>query len=70
VTVTAAVVLWGAARTGVPSDANIDGCGSWMDASCSDGWRSWMATRYRGTPPGDVIKLLEGYRSKLTTATK
>jgi hypothetical protein len=70
VTVTAAVVLWGAARTGVPSDANIDG------VRFLDGRQllRWLAELDGHEVPRDaardVIKLLEDYRSKVTTATK
>lgn len=70
VTVTAAVVLWGAARTGVPSDANIDG------VRFLDGRQllQWLAELDGHEVPRDaardVIKLLEDYRSKVTTATK
>lgn len=69
VTVTAAVVLWGAARTGVPSDANIDG------VRFVDGRQllRWLAELDGHEVPQDaardVIKLLKDYRSKVTTAT-
>jgi hypothetical protein len=70
VTVIAAVVLWGAARTGVPSDANVDGV-HFLDGR--------QLLRWLGELDGhdvpreaarDVIKLLDDYRSKVTTATK
>jgi hypothetical protein len=70
VTITAAVVLWGAARTGVPSDANVDG------VRFLDGRQllPWLAELDGHEVPRDaardVIKLLEDYRSKVTTATK
>jgi hypothetical protein len=70
VTITAAVVLWGAARTGVPSDANVDG------VRFLDGRQllQWLAELDGHDVPRDaardVIKLLEDYRSKVTPATK
>lgn len=70
VTVTAAVVLWGAARTGVPSDADIDG------VRFLDGRQllRWLAELNGHEVPRDaardVIKLLEDYLSKVTTAAK
>lgn len=70
VTVTAVVVLWGAARTGVPSDANIDG------VRFLDGRQllEWLAKLDGHEVPRDaardVMKLLKDYRSKVSTATK
>ena len=70
VTVTAAVVLWGAARTGVPGNANVDG------VRFLDGRQllEWLAELDGHEVPResarDVIKLLEDYRSKVTATTK
>lgn len=70
VTVTAAVVLWGAARTGVPGDAGVDG------VRFLDGHRllEWLAELDGHEVPResvrDVIRLLHDYRSKVTAATK
>lgn len=70
VAVTAAVVLWGAARTGVPIDASVDG------VRFLDGRQllRWLAQLEGHEVPRDaaknVIKLLEDYRSKVTSATK
>ncbi|WP_224277821.1 NERD domain-containing protein [Nocardioides lacusdianchii] len=70
ITVTAAVVLWGAARTGVPGNANIDG------VRFLDGRQllEWLAELDGHEVPReaarDVIKLLDDYRSKVTAATR
>jgi hypothetical protein len=70
VTVTAAVVLWGAARTGVPGHANVDG------VRFLDGRQllKWLAELDGHEVPResarDLVNLLEDYRSKVTAATK
>lgn len=70
VTVTAAVVLWGAARTGVPSDTNVNG------VRFLDGRQllRWLAELDGHEVPReaarDVIKLLEDYRAKAATAAR
>ena len=70
VTVTAAVVLWGAARTGVPSNATIDGV-RFLDGRQLFGWLAELdGHEVPRDAARDVIKLLEDYRSKVTTATK
>lgn len=70
VTVTAAVVLWGAARTGVPSDANVDGV-RFLDGRQLLGWLAELdGNDIPREAARDVIKLLDDYRSKVTTATK
>ena len=66
VTVTAAVVLWGAARTGVPSDANVDGV-RFLDGRQLLGWLGELdGHEVPREAARDVLKLLDGYRSKVT----
>lgn len=68
-TVSAAVVLWGAARTGVPSNATIDG------VRFVDGRQllTWLAELDGHEVPRDaardVIRQLESYRSRVTTSS-
>lgn len=70
VTVTPAVVLWGAARVDVPDDANVDGVRfldgrrllEWLSTAEGDGVDRQAAR--------DVIKLLENYRSNTTNAIR
>ena len=70
VTVTAAVVLWGAARTGVPSNANVDGV-RFLDGRQLLGWLAELDSHEVPREAArDVIKLLDDYRSKATAATK
>ncbi len=70
VTVTAAVVLWGAARAGVPSNANIDGV-RFLDGRQLLGWLAELDGHdVPREAARDVIKLLDDYRSKVTTARK
>ncbi|MBB6627924.1 NERD domain-containing protein [Nocardioides sp. KIGAM211] len=70
VTVTPVVVLWGAARTGVPSDAIIDG------VRFLDGRQllQWLGDLDGHEVPRDaargVMKLLKDYRSKVTSAMR
>lgn len=70
VSVTPVVVLWGTARTGVPTDASVDG------VRFLDGHQllSWLAELDHHEVPRDaargVIKLLEDYRANASTATK
>jgi hypothetical protein len=70
VRVTAAVVLWGAARTGVPSNANIDGV-RFLDGRQLLGWLTELDGHdVPRDAARDAIQLLESYRSKVTTASK
>lgn len=70
VTVTAAVVLWGAARTGVPGDANVNGV-RFLDGRQLLGWLAELdGHEVPREAARDVIKLLDDYRSKVTAATK
>jgi len=70
VKVTAAVVLWGAARTGVPDNANVDGV-RFLDGRQLLGWLTELdGHEVPREAARDVIKLLDDYRSKVTTATK
>ena len=70
VSVTAAVVLWGAARTAVPSDANVDGVRFLDGRQLLD----WLAQLDGHEVPrdaaNDVLKLLTDYRSAVVTTTK
>lgn len=69
-TVTAAGVLWGAARTGVPSNANVDGV-RFLDGRQLLGWLAELeGHEVPREAARDVIKLLDDYRSNVTTATK
>lgn len=68
VTVTAAVVLWGAARTGVPANAS-DGV-RFLDGRQLPGWLAELdGHEVSRDAARDVIKLLDDYRSKATAAT-
>ena len=70
VTVTAAVVLWGAARTGVPGNANLDGV-RFLDGRQLLGWLAELdGHEVPREAARDVIKLLDTYRSNVTAATK
>lgn len=70
VTVTAAVVLWGAARKGVPGDANVDGV-RFLDGRQLLGWLAELDGREVPREAArDVIKLLNDYRSNVTAATR
>jgi hypothetical protein len=70
VTVTAAVVLWGAARLGVPSDANVEGV-RFLDGRQLLGWLAELdGHEVPREAACDVIKLLDDYRSNVTAATK
>jgi hypothetical protein len=70
VSVTPLVVLWGAARTGVPNDASVDG------VRFLDGRQllAWLAELDHHEVPRDaaqgVIKLLEDYRAKASSTTR
>jgi len=70
VSVTAAVVLWGAARTTVPSDANVDGV-RFLDGR---GLLEWLGELDGHEVPRDAAKdvprLLTGYRSTVATTSK
>lgn len=70
VSVTAAVVLWGAARTAVPSDANVDGVRFLDGRQLLD----WLAQLDGHEVPrdaaNDVLKLLTDYRSAVVTTAK
>jgi hypothetical protein len=70
VSVTAAVVLWGAARTAVPSDVNVDGVRFLDGRQLLD----WLAQLDGHEVPRDaakdVLKLLTDYRSAVVTTTK
>lgn len=70
VSVTAAVVLWGAARTAVPSDANVDGVRFLDGRQLLD----WLAQLDGHEVPrdaaNDVLKLLADYRSAVVTSAK
>ncbi len=68
VTVTAAVVLWGAARTGVPSNANVDGV-RFVDGRQLLGWLAQLdGHEVPREAARDVVKLLDDYRSKVAAA--
>jgi hypothetical protein len=68
VTVTAAVVLWGAAHTGVPANANVDGV-RFLDGRQLLGWLGELdGHEVPRDAARDVIKLLDDYRSKATAA--
>lgn len=70
VTVTAAVVLWGAARTGVPGNANVDGV-RFLDGRQLLGWLAKLdGHEVPREAAHDVLRLLDAYRSKVTSATK
>lgn len=63
VSVTAAVVLWGAARTGVPSDANVDGV-RFLDGRQLLDWLAELDDQQVSREAAhDVLKLLKNYRS-------
>lgn len=70
VSVTAAVVLWGAARTAVPSDANVEGVRFLDGRQLLD----WLAQLDGHEVPrdaaNDVLKLLTDYRSAVVTTAK
>lgn len=70
VTVTPAVVLWGAARTDVPSDATIEGV-RFLDGRHLVGWLAELdGHEVPRDAARDVIKQLENYRSTVVTARK
>ena len=70
VSVTAAVVLWGAARTDVPSDADVDGVRFLDGRQLLD----WLAELDGHEVPRDAaheaVKLLRDYRSTVATSSR
>jgi hypothetical protein len=70
VSVTAAVVLWGAARTDVPNDANVDGV-RFLDGRQLLDWLEQLdGHEVPRDAANDVLKLLTDYRSAVVTTAK